>query len=140
MMSASGAVAASFSALRPNSLKYSCWLGISRPSIRSVCKRSIMTMSAPEMPSTKLVKTGTPKLSIFAGNKVEGLTKRNSAPIAPSRYRFDRATRLFAISPQIAIFNPSIRPNRRNIVSASRRACVGCSWRPSPALITQPST
>ena len=29
---------------------------------------------------------------------------------------------------------------RRLIVSASRSACVGCSWRPSPALMTAAST
>ena len=40
------------------------------------------------------------------------------------------------MSPQIATSRPSIRPLRRRMVSASRSAWVGCSWLPSPALIT----
>ena len=40
------------------------------------------------------------------------------------------------MSPQIATSRPSIRPLRRRIVSASSSAWVGCSWLPSPALIT----
>ena len=40
------------------------------------------------------------------------------------------------MSPQMAIFNPSILPFLLIIVKASKRACVGCSLKPSPALIT----
>ena len=49
---------------------------------------------------------------------------------------FDRATRLCRMSPQMTTVSPSIRPRRRRIVRASSRAWVGCSWLPSPALIT----
>jgi len=35
---------------------------------------------------------------------------------------------------------PSSRPLLRRMVSASKSAWVGCSWAPSPALITEPST
>ena len=48
----------------------------------------------------------------------------------------ERATRECRMSPQIATFSPDSRPFRRRIVSASSSACVGCSWLPSPALIT----
>ena len=44
------------------------------------------------------------------------------------------------MSPQIATIRPSMRPLWRRMVSASSRACVGCSWLPSPALITEQST
>ena len=49
---------------------------------------------------------------------------------------FDRATRLWAMSPQIATVSRLSRPLRRRMVSASRSAWVGCSWRPSPAFST----
>ena len=97
-------------------------------------------MSQPSMPASKSVKTETPILPISAGSSVTGQTSLNSAPRVPRRWMLDRATRLLAMSPQIAIFKPSIRPIRRRMVKASRRAWVGCSWRPSPALITAAST
>ncbi len=53
---------------------------------------------------------------------------------------FDRATRLCSMSPQIATTSPPSLPLRRRIVSASSNAWVGCSWLPSPALITAQST
>ena len=40
------------------------------------------------------------------------------------------------MSPQIAIFKPSILPFLSIIVRASNKAWVGCSLLPSPALIT----
>ena len=49
---------------------------------------------------------------------------------------FERATRLCRISPQIATVSPAMSPRRRRIVSASKSAWVGCSWLPSPALMT----
>ena len=52
----------------------------------------------------------------------------------------ERATRECITSPQIAMTRPSSRPLLRRMVSASSSACVGCSWLPSPALITEPST
>ena len=53
---------------------------------------------------------------------------------------FERATRECAMSPQIATISPAILPLWRRMVSASSKACVGCSWLPSPALITEQST
>ena len=44
------------------------------------------------------------------------------------------------MSPQIAMVKPPMRPLCRLIVSASSSAWVGCSWVPSPALITAAST
>ena len=44
------------------------------------------------------------------------------------------------MSPQIAICNFEKLLNLFFIVRASKRAWVGCSWLPSPALITQAST
>ena len=52
----------------------------------------------------------------------------------------ERATREWAMSPQIATFSPSIRPFSRRMVSVSSRPWVGCSCMPSPALITAQST
>ena len=52
----------------------------------------------------------------------------------------ERATRECRMSPQIATVSPSMRPRLRRIVSASSSAWVGCSWAPSPALITEQST
>ena len=65
---------------------------------------------------------------------------RTRAPSAWSRMMLERATRLCRTSPQIATLKPSIRPLLRRMVSASRRAWVGCSWAPSPALTTEQST
>ena len=48
----------------------------------------------------------------------------------------DRATRECEMSPQIATLSPVMRPLRRRMVNASSSAWVGCSWLPSPALMT----
>ena len=50
---------------------------------------------------------------------------------------FDRAVRLWAMSPTSATVSPSICPRRWRIVRMSSRPCVGCSCGPSPALITE---
>ncbi len=70
------------------------------------------------------------------GISVGGPTRRTRFSILPSRIMLDRATRLWAMSPQIATVSRCSRPLRRRIVSASSSAWVGCSWRPSPALST----
>src|SRR5438552_2237818 len=49
----------------------------------------------------------------------------------------ERATRLCATSPTMATWSPSRCPFRSRMVSRSRRAWVGCSWAPSPALTTE---
>ena len=53
---------------------------------------------------------------------------------------FERATRLCMMSPQIATSSPCSLPLRRRMVSASSSAWVGCSWLPSPALMTEQLT
>src|SRR6185312_7283118 len=53
---------------------------------------------------------------------------------------FERATRLCAMSPQMATTSPSRRPLRRRMVSASSSAWVGCSCVPSPPLMTEQCT
>ncbi len=84
--------------------------------------------------------TSTPIFSMPGGSSVDGATTRTRAPMVVSRMMLERATRECITSPQIAIRRPSSRPLLRRIVRASSRACVGCSWAPSPALITEPST
>ena len=49
-------------------------------------------------------------------------------------WMLERATRLWAMSPTMATCSPSKWPLCSRIVSRSSRACVGCSWAPSPAL------
>src|ERR1700704_2310409 len=53
---------------------------------------------------------------------------------------FERATRLCAMSPTIATRSPSNDNPRSRIVYRSKRACVGCSCHPSPALMTEDFT
>ena len=84
--------------------------------------------------------TSTPIRSMPRGNRVEGATTRTRAPMVLRRRMFERATRECITSPQIATTRPSTRPLLRRMVSASSSAWVGCSWAPSPALITEPST
>lgn len=108
--------------------------------MRSFCRRSIITTSAPFNPSSMSVKVATCIRPIAGGVSVGGATTRTSLPSSVSARMFERATRLCNTSPQIAIVSPSTRPSRRRIVSASSSACVGCSWRPSPALSTGQST
>ena len=71
---------------------------------------------------------------------VGGPITRTWLPSVVSRWMFERATRLCRMSPQIATTSPSSRPRRRRMVSASSSAWVGCSWVPSPALMTAAST
>ena len=48
----------------------------------------------------------------------------------------ERATRLCAMSPQMATVSPASLPLARRMVNASSSACVGCSCVPSPAFTT----
>ena len=108
--------------------------------MRSLCRRSIITMSTSASPRPMSWNTSTPSRSIAAGNRVRGATTRTRAPMMLRSAMFERATRLCRMSPQIATMSPSSRPLRRRIVSASSSAWVGCSWLPSPALMTAQST
>ena len=78
--------------------------------------------------------------SAWMGISVGGPTRVTLAPSVVSSSMLERATRLCSTSPTIATCSPSMRPSRARIVYASSNAWVGCSWVPSPALITLPST
>ena len=66
-----------------------------------------MTMSAPARPLRMSVNTSTPSRSMPAGRSVEGPTTRTRAPSALRRRMLERATRLWAMSPQIATTSPA---------------------------------
>ena len=85
-------------------------------------------------------KASTPRRFDSEGSRVGGAITRTRAPMVFSRWMFERATRLWLMSPQMATRRPSSRPRRRRMVSASSSAWVGCSWLPSPALMTAPLT
>ena len=95
-----------------------------------------MTMSQSARPLRMSMKASTPMFSIFEGSRVGGAITRTRAPMVVKRWMFERATRLWVMSPQMATKSPSSRPLRRLMVRASRSAWVGCSWLPSPPLMT----
>ena len=115
--------------------------------MRSVWRRSIITTSAPSSASSKLAKALAPIASIPAGINAGGAHKRTSAPKACRHNRFDLATRLCRMSPQITTLSP-VKSSARSPLSrkawrsasASSSAWVGCSCCPSPALSTGQST
>ena len=67
---------------------------------------------------------------------VDGPQTITWAPSFLSPQMFDRAVRLWAMSPTRATVRPAIRPRRWRMVMMSSRPWVGCSCGPSPALIT----
>ena len=69
-----------------------------------------------------------------------GATIFTSAPNMFNKKIFDLATLECKMSPQIAIRKPSIFFFFSIIVSASSKACVGCSRLPSPAFKTEQFT
>ena len=77
--------------------------------------------------------TLTPKSRIYRGNSVTGPHTITSAPSFCKAKMLDSATRECKISPIMATFLPPTSPKRSRIEKASSRACVGCSWVPSPA-------
>ena len=85
-------------------------------------------------------KTSQPQRSASPGTRVGGPISRTRAPIIDSIDTLDRATRLWAMSPQMATVSPPTSPNARRRLSRSSRAWVGCSCRPSPALTTAQPT
>src|ERR1700730_12348559 len=138
--SASGLAYESLRSSSPKYAKYSWVEGTNEPFMRSRCRRSIITMSALRRPSRMSRVTSTPKFSMPGGSKVEGATTRTRAPSALSRMMLERATLEWAMSPQIATVSAAIGPLLRRMVRASSSAWVGCSWAPSPALMTEQST
>ncbi len=67
---------------------------------------------------------------------VDGPQTETSAPIVCSPKMFERATRLLRMSPTMHTRSPFRDPNFSRSVYMSSSPCVGCSWHPSPALIT----
>jgi hypothetical protein len=127
----------SSSRVRPNCREYSRSVGNMSAPIRSFWMRSIITTSAPSTASASERQTRTPRASSAPrGIIVAGPVTRTREPNRRSRWALERATRLWAMSPQMATSRFSRRPLARRMVSASSSACVGCSWLPSPALIT----
>src|SRR5437868_4886165 len=104
--------------------------------MRSFWIRRAITASAPVSASRKERATVQPSSSMPEGMSVEGPPTRTCAPSLLKQWMLDRATRLCAMSPTMATILPSSVPQRSRRLSASSRPCVGCSWAPSPALIT----
>ena len=107
---------------------------------RSRCRRNAITTSAPASPVRRLVCSSAPQKPNSGGSRVGGPTRRTFAPKVVSASKLERATRLCRRSPTIATVSPVISPLRWRIVRRSSNAWVGCSWVPSPALITGHST
>ena len=103
--------------------------------MRSRCRRSIITMSAPARPRRMSVKTATPIRSSPGGSRVEGPMTRTS------RAQRGQQQDVGAGHPRMQDVaadgdDEAADPARlRRMVSASSSACVGCSCAPSPALI-----
>ena len=125
------------SRVRPYRVKYSLDDGNAIFPPRSIWTRSIITTSAPARASSKSDVADTPIDSIPTGISVGGAQIVTFAFSFVRHQMFDRTTLECATSPTIATRRPSNRFFRWRIVSASRRACVGCSCAPSPALTTR---
>ncbi len=108
--------------------------GIEEAPPRSFCMRSIMITSLPATASSRRCATLTPSSSRPGGSMVGGAQQVTSVSNFFKANIFDRATRLWAMSPTIATFRPSRVSFFSLMVKRSRRAWVGCSWEPSPAL------
>jgi hypothetical protein len=68
------------------------------------------------------------------GSIVAGPQRVTFAPSVVRACTFERATRLWVMSPIMETFRPSTVSTCSVIVSTSRRACVGWACAPSPAL------
>src|SRR6516164_785451 len=73
---------------------------------------------------------------MLSGTSVGGPQTMTRAPSFSRPWMLLRATRLWAMSPTRPTVRPAIRPLMRRMVKMSSRPCVGCSWAPSPALMT----
>ena len=119
-----------------SSTEYSRAEGKKPPFIRSACTRNISTASAAGSSASRSWDTVTGQSATPTGSSVGGATSTTSAPRVASSMTLERATRLCRMSPTMTTRRPSMSPSRCRMVSASSNACVGCSWVPSPALIT----
>ena len=122
--------------MSPKTRWYSRVVGKKPPAMRSSWIRSIITTSAPSTASSMRCVTCA-RCSSPGGTSVGGPAITTEAPSLLSSHRFERATRLCRMSPTIATRSPLSRPFFCRIVSASSRACVGCSCAPSPAFTTE---
>ena len=111
--------------------------------MRSRCRRSIITTSAPTSASSKSRVTWQPCRVSSSGSSDSGAQTRISieddspAPSVRSACRSERATRECLMSPMIATLSfEKSRPLAWRRVSMSSRPWVGCALRPSPALIS----
>ena len=110
-----------------------------RPSARAGAAAS--SPRRPGEPGLHVVGDSTPSSAAPAGISVGGPTRRHrGSPSCPAAGCWTRATRLWAMSPPVRDGSRCRRFFARRMVSASSRACVGCSWRPSPALSTAQAT
>ena len=120
----------------PKVREYSRTDGNSAPSSRSCWMRSMTITSAPASACSSEKHGFTPSASMPAGIMVGGPATRTSAPSLVKQWMSERATRLCAMSPTIAITRFSSVPSDWRRVNASSSAWVGCSWQPSPAFTT----
>ena len=70
-------------------------------------------------------KTFAPKDLAKRGISVGGAMRCTLAPMVLSSEMLERATRLWRISPQMAMVRSLMRPSLLRMVRASSRACVG---------------
>src|SRR3984893_2098624 len=70
--------------------------------MRSLCRRSIITMSTPASPRAMSWNTSTPSRSIAAGSNVRGATTRTRAPMVLRSVMFERAIPLRSTSLHLA--------------------------------------
>ena len=116
--------------------------------ILSFWTRRVMTTSGcVSIASSRVETTVAPQPSISRGSRVWGAARVTVAPSVRSSTALLRATRECRMSPTITTAIPdrsmprAVSPRSRvRIVKASRRACVGCSCVPSPALMMCAST
>ena len=152
MTSARGACAASRSALSWYCTQY--WARSSdRPSSRSFWMRSIMATSACWRARSKSRSISSARPSPMSspiassGRSSSGPQRITRAPSRGSSIAFDRATRLWRMSPVMTTVTPSSVfasiglagsncGSRSNIVRRSSSACDGCWCIPSPAFST----
>ena len=112
------------------------------PSMRSFCRRNIMTTSTSLSPSAHVLKDLDSQSRLHAGGHQGGWADQADAVLHLAQQHDVRArdARMRDIAADRDQTGGATRPLARRIVSASSRACVGCSCRPSPAFNTAPLT
>lgn len=138
MMTAFGFSQDARRALRPNMLVYSPREGKWVELWRSCWMRRRIMASASLRACWRLCEIETPNWEKVWGTRVEGPARVTWAPSFWRAQMLERATRLKRMSPKIVIFLflRSFVLKCSMSVKQSRRAWVGCSCAPSPALIT----